>query len=63
MIDVTLQSLASTYKLNDGHEIPVVGFGTWQMDNDENTTNIVKQAIKEGIRILILLLFMEMKKQ
>lgn len=48
MIDVTLQSLASTYKLNDGHEIPVVGFGTWQMDNDENTTNIVKQAIKEG---------------
>ncbi|MDN6195519.1 MAG: aldo/keto reductase [Atopostipes suicloacalis] len=43
-------SLKDTYKLNDGNEIPVVGFGTWQMPNNEDTTEIVEHAIEVGYR-------------
>lgn len=43
-------SLKDTYTLNDGVEIPVVGFGTWQMANDEHTTDIVEHAIEVGYR-------------
>lgn len=43
-------SLKSTYTLSDGVEIPVVGFGTWQMPNDEDTAAIVKHAIDVGYR-------------
>ena len=40
----------STYALNDGNEIPVIGFGTWQMPNNEHTAEIVEYAIKNGYR-------------
>src|SRR5699024_6628663 len=40
----------STYALNDGNEIPVIGFGTWQMPNDDHTAEIVEYAIKNGYR-------------
>lgn len=43
-------SLKDTYTLNDGVEIPVVGFGTWQMPNDEHTAEMVKHAIDSGYR-------------
>lgn len=43
-------SLKDTYTLNDGVEIPIVGFGTWQMANDESTTDIVEHAINVGYR-------------
>lgn len=43
-------SLKDTYTLSDGVEIPIVGFGTWQMENDENTTEIVEHAIDVGYR-------------
>lgn len=43
-------SLEKTYTLNNGVDIPVVGFGTWQMENNEHTTEIVKEAIKVGYR-------------
>lgn len=43
-------SLKDTYTLNDGIEIPVVGFGTWQMANDDSTADIVEHAIDVGYR-------------
>lgn len=43
-------SLKDTYTLNDGIEIPVVGFGTWQMANDDSTADIVEHAIEVGYR-------------
>lgn len=43
-------SLEDTYTLNDGIKIPVVGFGTWQMANDEHTTKVVENAINVGYR-------------
>jgi len=40
--------LEDSYKLNDGVEIPIVGFRIWQMPNDENTSKIVENAINVG---------------
>lgn len=42
--------LDNCYTLNDGNEIPVIGFGTWQMPNNEHTAEIVEYAIKNGYR-------------
>ena len=42
--------LDNCYTLNDGNEIPVIGFGTWQMPNDDHTADIVGYAIKNGYR-------------
>lgn len=43
-------SLKDTYTLSDGVKIPIVGFGTWQMPNNEDTANIVEHAIEVGYR-------------
>lgn len=43
-------SLKDTYTLNDGVEIPKIGFGTWQMENNQETIDIVKHAIEVGYR-------------
>lgn len=43
-------SIKDTYTLNDGVEIPVLGFGTWQMPDNEETTKIVEHAIEVGYR-------------
>lgn len=43
-------TLEDTYTLHDGVEIPVVGFGTWQMRDKENTAKIVEHAIEVGYR-------------
>jgi len=37
-------------KLNDGHEIPMIGLGTWQQIEKDNCINAIKYAIKIGYR-------------
>ncbi|MFD1670689.1 aldo/keto reductase [Agrilactobacillus yilanensis] len=37
-------------KLNDGHEIPAIGFGTFQIPNNGATYEAVKQALAAGYR-------------
>ena len=39
-----------TFKLNDGNEIPVIGFGTFQIPADGTTYNAVKDALAAGHR-------------
>lgn len=41
-------SLSDTFTLNNGVDIPVVGFGTWQMPEGEHTQKIVEHAIANG---------------
>lgn len=43
-------NLETTYTLNDGVEIPIVGFGTYKMPDNEETTKIVEHAIEVGYR-------------
>jgi D-xylose reductase len=40
-----------TIKLNSGHEMPLVGFGLWKVDND-TCADTVYNAIKAGYRLL-----------
>lgn len=42
--------MVKTVKLNDGVEIPVYGFGTFQIPADGNTYKAVKEALALGIR-------------
>ncbi|CAJ0596824.1 unnamed protein product [Cylicocyclus nassatus] len=42
---------APTVMLNSGHEMPVVGLGTWQMEK-HNVGNAVESAIKNGYKHL-----------
>jgi len=46
---MTLQ-MNSTYKLSNGVEIPVIGFGTWQTPAGEVAKNAVLDALKAGYR-------------
>lgn len=39
-----------TVKLNDGVEIPVYGFGTYQIPADGSTYRAVREALDFGIR-------------
>lgn len=39
-----------SYKLNNGHMIPVIGFGTWQMEEGPQTQVSVQEAIEAGYR-------------
>lgn len=43
-------SLTSTYVLNDGNKIPVVGFGTWQTPDGEIAKHSVLKALEVGYR-------------
>lgn len=43
-------NLKSTYKLSNGVEIPMVGFGTWQTPNGETAISSVEEALKVGYR-------------
>ena len=40
----------STVKLNSGHEMPLVGFGLWKVNND-TCADQVYNAIKCGYRL------------
>ncbi len=46
----TKTKLTDVYQLNDGREIPCVGFGTWQTPDDEIATRSVKDALAAGYR-------------
>lgn len=39
-----------TFKLNDGNNIPVIGFGTFQIPADGSTYDAVKMALAAGYR-------------
>ena len=39
-----------SYKLNDGHHIPVLGFGTWKAKDGEEAYQAVKAALEAGYR-------------
>lgn len=41
-----------TFKLNDGNEIPAIGFGVFLVPNDGPTYKAVLQALKEGYRLI-----------
>lgn len=45
-----MNQLTETFKLNNGVQIPCVGFGTWQTPSGESTVNSVKKAIETGYR-------------
>lgn len=45
-----MNRLSDTFKLNNGYEIPCVGFGTWQAPDGEVCTNSVIKAIECGYR-------------
>lgn len=45
-----MKSLNDTFKLNNGYEIPCVGFGTWQTPEGETAVMAVREAIKAGYR-------------
>jgi len=42
--------MVATIKLNDGNEIPAIGFGTFQIPNDGSTYEAVSQALAMGYR-------------
>lgn len=48
--DVTYSRMAPTIKLNSGHEMPLVGFGLWKVDN-ATCADTVYNAIKVGYRL------------
>jgi diketogulonate reductase-like aldo/keto reductase len=45
-----MNKLTDTYTLNNGVEIPVVGFGTWQSADGDEAYNAVKAALAAGYR-------------
>lgn len=44
------QALGDTYTLANGVEIPVIGFGTWKLPNDDVGVEAVRTAIETGYR-------------
>lgn len=47
---MAFQSLEDTYTLNNGVEIPVIGFGTWQTPDGEVAEESVLAALNSGYR-------------
>lgn len=45
-----MKSLSDTFHLNNGYEIPCVGFGTWQTPDGETAVMAVSEAIRAGYR-------------
>lgn len=45
-----MKSLNDTFHLNNGYEIPCVGFGTWQTPDGDTAVMAVSEAIKTGYR-------------
>lgn len=42
--------MSTTVKLNDGNEMPILGFGTWDVRDSEHGEKIIAEAIKSGYR-------------
>src|SRR5690606_31396247 len=47
---VNLQDKNAVYTLKNGVTIPVIGFGTWQVKNGDETYHSVMEALKAGYR-------------
>jgi len=45
-----MKSLSDVFKLNNGYEIPCVGYGTFQTPDGESVVNGVKEAINAGYK-------------
>lgn len=45
-----MSSKVNKIKLNDGNEIPAIGFGVFMIDNDGPTYEATKEALKNGYR-------------
>lgn len=41
-----------TVKLNDGHEMPQLGFGVFQVPNHDDAVKAVESAINNGYRLI-----------
>jgi diketogulonate reductase-like aldo/keto reductase len=49
-MQISAKSLTDTYTLNNGVEIPVVGFGTWQSADGDEAYQAVRWALEAGYR-------------
>lgn len=47
-VDPKSLSKTSVYTLSDGHKIPVIGFGTWQVKDGDEAYSSVLEALKSG---------------
>jgi diketogulonate reductase-like aldo/keto reductase len=45
-----MKSLTDTYNLSNGVKIPVIGFGTWQVEDGRQAVDAVKAALSAGYR-------------
>ena len=45
-----LKKLTDTYELSNGVKIPCIGYGTWQVKDDEEAVSSVKAALRAGYR-------------
>ena len=45
-----MKSLTDTYTLSNGVKIPVIGFGTWQVEDGRQAVDAVKAALSAGYR-------------
>jgi diketogulonate reductase-like aldo/keto reductase len=48
--ECNMDNIQDSYVLSNGIKIPCVGFGTWKLQNDNHTVDIVKIAIDCGYR-------------
>lgn len=47
---MNFHSLEDTYTLNNGVEIPIIGFGTWQTPDGDIAKHAVEVALNAGYR-------------
>lgn len=43
-------NLARLLSLSDGNKVPIFGLGTWQNTNEEEMTNLLRNALELGYR-------------
>ena len=47
---MNFHSIEDTYTLNNGVEIPIIGFGTWQTPDGDIAKHAVEVALNVGYR-------------
>lgn len=45
-----MKKMTDTFRLNNGYEIPCIGFGTWQTPDGDTAVKVVSEAIGAGYR-------------
>jgi len=48
----TTEHLQATVTLNSGHEMPMLGFGTWKIDDGQEVVRAVTDALDIGYRLI-----------